>query len=56
MDRYWDLISVKLIVIGGDGAGWVESGKEEMPFSVLSQWLPSFQGLWSWLAEQPIYI
>lgn len=34
MDRYWDLSSVKLIVIGGDGADWVESGKEEIPFSV----------------------
>lgn len=34
MDRYWDMSSVKLLVIGGDGANWVETGKEEIPFSV----------------------
>jgi len=34
MDRYWDLSSVKLVIIGGDGADWVESCKEEIPFSV----------------------
>lgn len=34
MDRYWDMSSLKLLAIGGDGANWVESGKEEMPFSV----------------------
>jgi len=34
MDRYWDMSSVKLFVIGGDGANWVETGKEEIPYSV----------------------
>jgi len=34
MDKYWDMGSVKLLAIGGDGGNWVESGKEEMPFSV----------------------
>lgn len=33
-DRYWDLGSVKLIVLGGDDADWINAGVTEMGYCV----------------------
>jgi len=32
--RYWDLSNLEKIVIGGDGAGWIDSGLEEFAGSI----------------------
>jgi len=33
-DRYWDMSYLKLIVLGGDDAEWVNKGAEELPYCV----------------------
>lgn len=33
-DKYWDLDSVKLIVLGGDDADWINAGESEMGYCV----------------------
>ena len=33
-DRNWDLSGVNHIVLNGDGANWIDKGKEEIPFCI----------------------
>ena len=33
-DKYWDLGYTRLIVVGGDDANWIDSGTDELGFSV----------------------
>ncbi len=32
--RVWDLSSLKEIIVGGDGAGWIDQGVEEFPYAL----------------------
>jgi len=33
-DKYWNMSYLKLIVLGGDDAGWLNKGAEELPYCV----------------------
>ena len=56
-DKYWDLGSVKLIVLGGDDADWINAGESEMGYCVRQ--LDGFHLLRScckgWTQGQEIY-
>jgi len=55
--RVWDLSRIELMVIGGDGAGWVEEGVEEFPKAVrqLCGFHLARACCWGWEEGREIY-